>query len=69
VITDNGNFILDVEFPAIQQPKVVEQAVKSIPGVVEVGIFTDLADLVYVGYEDKVESKEKPSDRKMHKAH
>jgi len=55
VVTDNGNFILDVEFQPIQYPAKLEEEIKRIPGVVEVGIFTGLADIVYVGYPDKVE--------------
>jgi len=54
VVTDNGNFILDVSFPPIQQPSKLEQEIKAIPGVVEVGIFTNLTRLAYVGYESGV---------------
>lgn len=49
VITDNGNFILDVRFPPIDKPAELEQEIKRIPGVVEVGIFTGLAKKVLVG--------------------
>jgi len=49
VVTDNGNFILDARFPPIQRPAELEEEIKRIPGVVEVGIFTGLARKVFVG--------------------
>jgi ribose 5-phosphate isomerase A len=38
--TENGNVILDTAFEPIRNPAEMEVAVKSIPGVAEVGIFT-----------------------------
>lgn len=38
-ITDNGNFVLDVEFGEIEDPHEVEKKLKEISGVVESGIF------------------------------
>jgi ribose 5-phosphate isomerase A len=38
--TENGNIILDTEFEPIERPADMEAAIKSIPGVVEDGIFT-----------------------------
>jgi len=49
VVTDNGNFILDVEFPPISRPAELERRIKLIPGVVEVGIFAGLAKKALVG--------------------
>jgi ribose 5-phosphate isomerase A len=49
VVTDNGNFILDAKFPPIQRPAELEEEIRRIPGVVEVGIFTGLAKRVFVG--------------------
>jgi len=49
LVTDNGNFILDVDFGPIDNPSRLNAQLKSIPGVVETGIFTDVADTVYVG--------------------
>jgi ribose 5-phosphate isomerase A len=37
VITENGNFILDVRFPDVYQT--LERDIKSIPGVIESGLF------------------------------
>lgn len=39
-ITENGNMILDADLGIISNPRKLEVEVKSIPGVMEVGIFT-----------------------------
>jgi ribose 5-phosphate isomerase A len=39
-ITENGNIILDTVFSNIVDIEKVEQAIKTIPGVVEVGLFS-----------------------------
>ena len=49
VITDNGNFILDAKFERIDDPLDMEIELNTIPGVVENGIFADIADVVLVG--------------------
>lgn len=49
VVTDNGNFILDVDFGPINAPKKLDSQMKSIPGVIETGLFIEMADIVYVG--------------------
>lgn len=55
VITDNGNFIIDLYFKEpIRDPKDLEERINMIPGVVENGIFAGMADVVYVGYEQGV---------------
>ena len=48
VITDNGNFVVDVKFNSINEPKKLEVMLNSIPGVVENGVFAGLADEVLV---------------------
>ncbi|MFW6185767.1 MAG: ribose-5-phosphate isomerase RpiA [Halobacteriota archaeon] len=56
VITDNGNFIADCDFGAIDEPSKLEKSLNNIPGVVENGIFAkELVDSVIVGKEDGVE--------------
>jgi ribose 5-phosphate isomerase A len=52
VITDNGNFVLDVDFGPINSPGELSRDLKTIPGVVETGIFAQMADIVYVGKRD-----------------
>lgn len=50
VITDNGNFILDCDFNVIEKPEETEKELRSIPGVLENGIFpAKLVDAVIVG--------------------
>jgi ribose 5-phosphate isomerase A len=61
VVTDNGNFIVDVAFGPINTPKKLDSQLKSIPGVIETGLFIEMADVVYVGTRvgtvQKLESK------------
>ena len=54
VTTDNGNFILDADFGPIDDPDGLERKLKSIPGVLETGLFLGYADLAYVGTLDSV---------------
>ena len=49
VISDQGNFIVDVHFDQIEDPAALETALNNVPGVVENGIFTGAADIVLVG--------------------
>ena len=50
VVTDQGNLILDVLFnDGIKNPKEVEMSINNIPGVLENGLFVDLADKILVG--------------------
>lgn len=53
VVTDNGNFILDWHFPeSLRDWKVINTKIKMIPGVVETGLFVDMARKVYFGMAD-----------------
>ena len=55
VVTDNGNFILDLKFPEpIQNPAKVAVDLKMVPGVVETGLFIGMTDEVHIGTEDGV---------------
>ncbi|MDF5740099.1 MULTISPECIES: ribose-5-phosphate isomerase RpiA [unclassified Nostoc] len=49
VITDQGNFVLDVKFDSIEDPAGLEKTLNNIPGVLENGIFVNCVDLVLVG--------------------
>jgi len=53
-VTDNGNYILDCQFAAIEEPKKLETIINLIPGVVENGLFVGLVDMVLVGEGDEV---------------
>ena len=50
VITDQGNLVLDVSFQkGISEPEALERRINNIPGVLENGLFVNLADEVLVG--------------------
>ncbi|MDI9396053.1 MAG: ribose 5-phosphate isomerase A [Euryarchaeota archaeon] len=51
VITDNGNFVLDVKFGVIKNPETLAIQLSAIPGVVEHGIFCNVDEL-YIGKKD-----------------
>ncbi|MFC6730603.1 ribose-5-phosphate isomerase RpiA, partial [Natronoarchaeum mannanilyticum] len=55
VVTDNGNVVLDCEFGAIDAPADLAAELSSVPGVVEHGLFVNLADEIHVGREDGVD--------------
>jgi ribose 5-phosphate isomerase A len=52
--TDSGNVIYDVACGRIEEPAVLAAALKSVTGVVDHGLFLDLADLALVGTADGV---------------
>jgi hypothetical protein len=54
VITDNGNFVMDVDFGVIVDPKALAAKISPIPGVVEHGIFDNLDEL-YLARASRVE--------------
>ena len=53
-ITDNGNFILDVDFGAVDEPAELEMRLKGIPGVIETGLFLGMAQEAIVGTRDGI---------------
>ncbi len=53
LITDNNNFILDCRFDdGIPDPVAMEGAINLIPGVLDNGLFTNLAGRVLVSDDD-----------------
>ena len=60
VVTDNGNFLLDVWMKKNVDLKELDARLKSISGVVETGLFVGIADVVYVGTRKAVRRLEKP---------
>lgn len=54
-LTDNQNFIVDVEMKEINQPSRLERRINAIPGVIENGIFPRMAKELVVGCPDGVE--------------
>ncbi|XP_023607180.1 ribose-5-phosphate isomerase isoform X2 [Myotis lucifugus] len=61
VVTDNGNFILDWKFDRVHKWSEVNTAIKMTPGVVDTGLFINMAERVYFGMQDgSVNMREKP---------
>jgi len=48
VVTDNGQYLLDCRIGPLEHPAELLRRLRAIPGVVEVGLFLDLADEVLV---------------------
>jgi ribose 5-phosphate isomerase A len=60
-VTDEGHYILDAPIPREAEPDSLAAALKRIPGVVEHGLFLDMADLALLGNPDgTVERLERP---------
>jgi ribose 5-phosphate isomerase A len=53
-ISDNGNFILDCHFEQIEQPEALSGAFTQVPGVVENGLFLNIASVAIVAGEDGI---------------
>lgn len=51
-VTDNGNWILDCHFGEIDNPALLDIALKEIHGVVADGIFVGIVNDVIIGHED-----------------
>jgi ribose 5-phosphate isomerase A len=52
-LTDNGNYIIDVQFSSpLQNPEKENSLIKEIPGVVETGFFFHLAGRVIIAFSD-----------------
>lgn len=52
VLTDEGHYLLDLAMGRIEDPAALERVLAGIPGVVESGLFTDLASVALVGAAD-----------------
>jgi len=53
VISDNGNLIADIDAGEVREPAELEEKLKRIAGVIEVGLFPRPADKVIVGRADR----------------
>lgn len=56
VITDNGNLLLDASFGRIHDTKGLAIRLSQIPGLVEHGLFIDIADIAFIAGPDGVET-------------
>jgi ribose 5-phosphate isomerase A len=54
VVSDNGNLIIDCAVGAIADARGLERRLRSIPGVIDSGLFLGTADTVLVGDGDEV---------------
>ena len=54
LVTDGGNYILDCAFGTIEEPELLDDELRMIPGVVETGLFIGLADLAFVAGPDGI---------------
>ena len=53
-ITDNNNYIIDLKMDRIEDPSALDIKLKSCPGIVETGLFYDIADVVLAGVGESV---------------
>jgi len=60
-VTDNGNHILDCAFGPIEDAATLEKRIKLLPGVIECGLFIRIADTLVIGFDDRVEVRERPA--------
>ena len=54
-LTDNGNYILDCRCREIRDPESTERDLKLLTGVVECGLFVNMADIAVVATDEEVE--------------
>jgi len=54
-LTDSNNYIIDLYLVRIDQPEKIDKELKSLPGILETGLFINIADVVVVGRGDKYE--------------
>ncbi|MEM9394271.1 MAG: ribose-5-phosphate isomerase RpiA [Pseudomonadota bacterium] len=51
-VSDEGNYIVDLDLLQIENPRQVSLVLNQIPGVVENGLFIDICDMVLIGNSD-----------------
>lgn len=54
-LSDNGNAIVDCTIGAINDPGALDRSLRAIPGVVDTGLFVQMAETVLVGTDDTFE--------------
>lgn len=57
-VTDNGNYLLDCRFTSIDQPALLEAAIKRLPAVIDSGLFVGLTGVLVVAGPDGVQVTE-----------
>jgi len=59
-VSDNGNWILDWRYGTVDQPVVLEKQLKSVTGVVDSGIFANVASLVIAATSTGIRKMQRP---------
>lgn len=57
LLTDGGNLVLDAKLGRIEDPAATERLLNMIPGVVDCGLFVDMAEEVILGTADGVDHR------------
>ena len=57
--TDSENLIYDLSIGLIEEPDIIDNLLNSVPGVVENGLFVDMANIVIIGEQNGVKIIEK----------
>ena len=52
LITDEGHHIVDLHLKRIENPRELSMVLNQVPGVVENGLFLDIADAIVIGHGD-----------------
>jgi ribose 5-phosphate isomerase A len=60
-VTDGGHWIIDAALGRIDDPKALARALSAVPGVMEHGLFVDLASIVIISGPDGVRTVERPA--------
>lgn len=55
--TERGNLLLDADFGQIEAPRELARSLSSIPGILDHGLFVDIADALLVGTPTGVENR------------
>ena len=61
IVTDQGFWVVDAEFPPIDNPAGLSRELLDLPGVLDHGLFVGLATEVIVGTESSVDVIQRPS--------
>ena len=61
-VTDEGNYIIDLQLNVIENPYELHNRLKLMPGVVETGLFIGMADTVIIGDGDNIEVIDKAAN-------
>ena len=56
-VTDGGNYILDCAVSEILDPRLLDDQIRSVPGVVTSGLFIGMAEIVLIQAGDSVETR------------